>query len=148
METSFTQLNTDWNAEPNAPYPEVKIEGDKLELIFDLNYLQFCQFSEDQKGRIEFDGVIRYRLGQTNDEGWYDGQCRFSKIAPNWGEFYLIEGDSRMSESPDDWVIVGESDSERNHYLFYLRDETFECVAESWRFEPLKAEQGGSGDAG
>ena len=141
METKFTQLNEDWNAEPNSPVPEAIVNGRNLELTFYLNHFIFEQFEEEQMGRIEFSNVTRYRLGRTNDEGWYRGQCRFSGIAPKWGEFYLIVGNSKMDESPDDWIQIQEHDSKTNHYLFYLRDETFECEATSWKFEPLKVER-------
>jgi hypothetical protein len=47
-----------------------------------------------------------YRLGGTNDEGWYVGQCRFSKVAPAWGEFYEVDGDLKLESSSDDWVVT------------------------------------------
>lgn len=145
MKTTFTKLNTVWNAEPNAPYPTVKIEGNTLELYFTLNSFEFPEFTEDQKGKIEFTGVRRYRLGPTNDEGWFRGQCRFSEVAPGWGEFYLVEGNKRMEDSPNDWREIESSLAPTNHYLFYLRDETFECEATSWKFEPLTADPVASG---
>jgi hypothetical protein len=41
-----------------------------------------------------------------------------------------------MESSPNDWVLVGpESQSATKHFLFYLRDQTFECDAEA--VEPL-----------
>jgi hypothetical protein len=71
-----------------------------------------------------------------NDEGWYLGQCRFSKIAPAWGEFYEVDGDLKLESVPNDWIVVGpESRTTAKHFLFYLRDQTFECDAES--IEPL-----------
>jgi hypothetical protein len=39
-------------------------------------------------------------LGRTNDEGWYLGQCRFSKVAPTWGEFYHVQAISNWSPRP------------------------------------------------
>jgi hypothetical protein len=145
MKTTFTKLNTNWNAEPNAPYPEVKIQGSTLKLYFTLNSFEFSDFADDQKGKIEFTGVRRYRLGRTNDEGWYRGQCRFSGIAPSWGEFYLVEGNKRMEESPKDWEDVDTNSEPSNHYLFYLRDQTFECEATSWKFEPLTVDPDATG---
>ena len=77
--TTFRKLNEGWNAEPNAPDPEVTVCGDDVLLSFVLNPFQFPQFAEEQRGLLRFNGCQRYRLGPTNDEGWYRGQCRTSK---------------------------------------------------------------------
>src|SRR5438046_391467 len=88
MTTRFLRLNNDWNAEPNAPEPRVTEVGADLEMTFLLNDFQFKQYHEVDIGTIRFENCWRYRLGATNDEGWYRGQCRFSKLAPKWGELY------------------------------------------------------------
>jgi hypothetical protein len=136
MSTRFIKLNDDWNAEPNAPAPAIAPSGNDVVLEFRLNPFQFTQFSEGDRGRLVFRDCWRYRLGVTNDEGWYLGQCRFSKAAPAWGEFYEILGDLKLESSPDDWVVLGaEPHAPARHFLFYLRDQTFECDAEM--VEPL-----------
>jgi hypothetical protein len=33
---------------------------------------------------LTFTGARQWRLGPTNDEGWYRGQCRYVGIAPKW----------------------------------------------------------------
>ena len=133
---SFNRLNDGWNAEPNAPYPRVIASGTDILVEFFLNPFQFRQFGPDDQGIIRFLDCSRFRLGATNDQGWYLGQCRYSKIAPAWGEFYEISGtDSRLDE-PDDWKTVNEASSASRHFLFYFRDDTFECIASDWRFEP------------
>lgn len=132
MNTCFVKLNDGWNAEPNAPAPAVTRSGNDLLLEFRLNPFQFKQFSEGDRGRLVFRNCWRYRLGGTNDEGWYLGQCRFSKIAPAWGAFYEVDGDLKLESAPNDWVVVGpEPGLTAKHFLFYLRDQTFECDAES-----------------
>ena len=35
--TDFLQLNDGWNAEPNAPTPEVIVDGDTVRLEFTAN---------------------------------------------------------------------------------------------------------------
>src|SRR5262245_63583583 len=85
-ETAFWKLNRDWNAEPNAPDPVVRVDGADLILEFTLNPWQFPQFAEGQRAHIRFRDAWRYRIGSVNDEGWYRGQCRFSSVAPAWGE--------------------------------------------------------------
>jgi hypothetical protein len=82
-----------------------------------------------------FEGCWRYRLGRTNDEGWYLGQCRFSRLAPEWGEFYEVSGDL-LDASVKDWVRLSAPPSDpTRHFLFYLRDSTFECDAVAYRLE-------------
>ena len=134
--TRFTKLNFGWNAEPNAPEPKVTVQGSDVWLDFLVNPFQFREFSEDETLRLCFRNVVRWRLGETNDEGWYRGQCRFSEDAPAWGEFYEVKGDLKLEAAPD-WVELrppGEHGT--RHFLFYLRDETFECTAEDWALQP------------
>ena len=133
--TTFRQLNDGWNAEPNAPEQKVAVDGRDVVVSFLMNPFQFPQFSAEDVGRLRFTSCRRYRLGSTNDEGWFRGQCRFSKISPRWGEFYEVTGDLRLAECPDDWIDLHHSDEPTRHFLFYFRDETFECDATDWRFD-------------
>jgi hypothetical protein len=111
--------------------PVVVRSGADVILEFDLNPFQSTNFSEGDRGRLIFHNCWRYRLGATNDEGWYRGQCRFSRTAPAWGEFYEVQGDLKVEASPQDWVVMGsEPESGAKHFLFYFRDETFECDAQ------------------
>src|ERR1035441_6944122 len=91
--TTFRKLNTEWNAEPNSPEPRVHVAGGDVFVTFLINPFQFPQFGPEDVGRLRFLSCQRYRLGSTNDEGWYRGRCRFSKLAPGWGEFYEVGGD-------------------------------------------------------
>jgi hypothetical protein len=132
---SFTQLNHGWNAEPNAPDPRTEVCGIDLLLSFLLNPFKFKRFKEEDRGIIRFVRCARYRLGSTNDEGWYLGQCRYSTLAPSWGEFYEISGVDTVRDQPTDWLIIADSARTR-HFLFYFRDSTFECIADGWQIEP------------
>ena len=76
-----------------------------------------------------------WRLGATNDEGWYAGQCRYGKAAPAWGEFYELLGKDDQRLTPNDWHELAPMPPETRHFLFYLRDNTFECLAADWRFK-------------
>jgi hypothetical protein len=133
--TSFRQLNADWNADPNSPEPQVAVDGRDVVVSFGVNALVFPDFAAEDVGRLRFHSCSRYRLGSTNDEGWYRGQCRFSKTAPRWGEFYEVSGDLRLSECPADWVEVSTPSGSSRHFLFYFRDETYECDASDWSLE-------------
>jgi hypothetical protein len=136
MKMTFVQLNDGWNADPNAPEPTVRVIGSDLVLSFFVNAFQFPEFNEGEQGCLRFINCERYRLGLTNDEGWYRGQCRFSKLAPSWGEFYLVSGDSPLLEAPLDWKLLRPANGTGKHFLFYFRDDTFECVAERCIIEP------------
>ncbi len=101
-----------------------------MTLRFYLNTFQFPQFNKGDIGEIIFKNCWRYRLGGTNDEGWYRGQCRFSKRAPDWGEFYEVGGDLMDDFLSLEWNVLSEPlHTPSKHFLFYLRDETFECDA-------------------
>ncbi|MGB0766162.1 MAG: hypothetical protein ACPGYV_00470 [Phycisphaeraceae bacterium] len=131
METEFTILNDGWNAEPNAPCPQIDIHGSDVLLTFVRNHLMYSDVEEDSTMSIRFKDCHKYRLGPTNDEGWYRGQCRFSKIAPQWGEFYEIQGNTLDEQlNKQEWKILPGNGTKR--FLFYFRDETFECDAESY----------------
>jgi len=132
----FKQLNHGWNAEPNAPTPVIRRDGADVVLRFFLNPFQFKQFQEEDVGGLRFSDCVRYRLGPTNDEGWYRGQCRYRAVAPAWGEFYELIGDDLLIDQPIDWVTVSPPSRPGRHFLFYLRDHTFECIASDWRFDP------------
>ena len=67
------------------------------------------------------------------------GQCRYSHIAPEWGEFYEVTGDLQMEKCPNDWIDVGPPQKRNRHFLFYFRDETFECDAMDWKLEFIRA---------
>ena len=132
MSTTFTKLSIDWNAEPNSPDPTVTVAGRDVLLAFYMNAFQFARFNEEDMGILRFENCRRYRLAPTNEEGWYQGQCRFSKMAPAWGEFYEVSGDLLLDRCPEDWVDIGPRTSAQKHFLFYLRDHQFESDAESW----------------
>lgn len=135
--TTFVQLNHGWNADPNSPEPQVTVVAGDVVVTFFVNAFQFSEYTEGTKATIHFKSCQRYRLGSTNDEGWYMGKCRFSKLAPRWGEFYQLAGDPDLLLAPSDWTVVQPETGcgSMEHYLFYFRDETFECLARSWEVE-------------
>jgi hypothetical protein len=134
----FHQINEGWNAEPNAPNPSVEVRGEDLVLTFRVNPYQFRDFEQGEAGVLRFVQCERYRLGSPDDVGWYRGRCRFSSLAPKWGEFYRVEGDAALLGSPGDWKSVRPLSGDGRHYLFYFRDETFECVAAGCVIEPTE----------
>lgn len=131
METGFIHLNTNWNAEPNAPDEEVYEGPGYISLYFTANPWAYDGFDENQRLELRFHGCSKWRLGETNDEGWYSGLCRFSDKAPQWGEFYEVTGNTLSDNSPNDWQHIEDSTGKK-HFIFYLRNNTFECEADSF----------------
>ena len=140
MSTTFHQLNKNWNAEPNSPNPKVEWQGDDLKLTFLMNSYQCSEFDKNNIGEIIFTDCSRFRLGTLNDEGWYRGQGRFADIPHQWGEFYEVFGDLRLDSFSDDWNTHVPDVARRSHYLFYFRDEDFECDARCWSLNITKSE--------
>jgi hypothetical protein len=58
------------------------------------------------------------------------GSVAFSKIAPAWGEFYIVTGSASLLDIPTDWRVVAKPTRDGQHFLFYFRDEMFECIAD------------------
>lgn len=142
MSTTFHQLNSGWNADPNVPLPKAEWQGADLRLTFRVNAFQFHEYDLGDIGEITFTDCARYRMGSLNDEGWYRGQGRFAGITHEWGEFYEVRGDLRLGALPEDWETRTPDVAGRNHYLFYFRDEDFECDAQGWKIKIIKADKG------
>ena len=134
MNTEFKQLNRGWNAEPNAPEETVSFSDNMLSLTFFVNPWAYEGYIEGQRAELKFKGCSKWRLGSTNDEGWYKGLCRFGKLAHRWGEFYEVGGET-LDHLTDDWRFTGLPQG-RSRFLFYLRDSTFECQADSYEYYP------------
>lgn len=144
---TFQRLNLDWNAEPNAPDVLVDASGGQVRIEFYLNPFAY-RAEADEIGRLTFEQCSAWRLGSTNDEGWRRGQCRYSRSAPAWGEFYELSGPDDRSHEPSDWRRPTPLGAGDRHFLFYLRDETFECFASRWMFERgLSREIAATGDS-
>jgi len=135
----FHQLNAGWNADPNVPGPKVTRAGHDVLLAFWLNTRQFQNFKPSERGVLRFLDCERYTVTDINDHGWYLGQCRYSNIAPDWGEFYEIVGKDPLRDQAPGWVDVGGKPNGARHFLFYFRDETFECFARNWTIEAAEA---------
>lgn len=142
----FLQLNQGWNADPNGPEPQVRATGSTVELGFWLNGFVWPA-DMGLAGRLRFLDCARWRLGPTNDHGWHRGQCRYSRLAPAWGEFYELVGKDDLRLQRSDWQTPPVSGTGDRHVLFYLRDHTFECLAADWRLERLRGPERADGAA-
>ncbi len=147
MTTTFKKLNEGWNADPNDPKIRIEKIGPDLRVTFELNSFEFSDFEKGRRAELRFLHCTRHRLGKINDEGWFRGQCRFSDVAPSWGEFYEVSGDLRLDQIPNDWRSGLQTDMETRHFLFYFRDAEFECDATDVYWRVQRTEQVESGKA-
>ena len=70
-----------------------------------------------------------------NDEGYYGGQYRYKYTELPWGDFYEIDTDWKSDFHKNNLIILPIIDCARlKHYILFLRDNTFECVAENYEF--------------
>ena len=136
----WKKLNYDYDAEPNGPSAHVSVANRNLDLDFFLNHYLWPNLRPEARGRLTFNEVWQYRLGSTNDEGFYRGQCRYSASGIPWGDFYELYDSDWRNTFPNDRICVASdlmNDHELRHFLFYLRDETFECIAKAYSFTML-----------
>ena len=129
----FTRLNEGWNAEPNAPGLRLKRVEETLLAHMAPNAFLYPAFAGVREITLRFAGCARYRITPVNDETWHRGGCRFSALAPSWGEFYEIAGDTRDGLDPAPWTAMDGTGT--RHFHFYLRDEALEVKAADWSLE-------------
>lgn len=131
---TFTRLNEDWNADPNDVGLKIEQKGQSLLAHMRPNPYAYREFEKIPKITVNFEDCAKFRVTPVNDHGWYGGQCRFSALAPSWGEFYEISGNTRDNIDPTPWITMEGSGS--RHFHFYLRDETLEVKARDWSMLP------------
>jgi len=133
---NFTRLNKDWNAEPNAPDVRLSVDGTNVRLEFYLNSFMYNNVKQGDKATLTFYNCHKYSLNSMNDEGYYMGQYRYKDSELPWGEFYQLDTDWR-GDFPQEQVILNPHTTGKRHYIFFLKDNTFECAADNFSFERL-----------
>lgn len=131
-----TLLTTDWNADPNAPEVKLTAEDTSVTIDFFVNYFLFDKFKEGDQARVIFLNCLKYSFNSMNDEGYYMGQYRYKYTDLPWGEFYKLDTNWETDFPARHITLTEMTDKERlNHYIFFFKDNTFECVAESYQLE-------------
>jgi len=134
----WTKLNTTFDADP-VDSPRVLAGERGVQVIIWMNPSEEHDVLEGEKAEIYFRGAHCFRVGSPNDEGFYRGQCRFSKSGLPWGAFYELHESGWETTFPVDKRIISPASSHANlkHYLWHFHDETFECIAEYYEFRRL-----------
>ncbi len=135
----FVKISDNWNADPVLPEIELKVIGQNLEMIIFLNYFAFDNFSEGDKAIITFENCSKYSLNTCNDEGYYYGQYRIKPDELPWGEFYEITS-GLNKDFPKPVVDLSDDHKEKRHFLFFFKDDTFECLADNYKIEFIYAD--------
>jgi hypothetical protein len=131
-----TLLTTDWNADPNSPEVELIVTKSAVTLVFFVNYFIYENFREGDKAKLTFNNCFKYSFNSMNDEGYYMGQYRYKYNDLPWGEFYKIETNWETDFPVKHTTLTEMTDkSKLNHFIFFFKDNTFECVAESYQLE-------------
>jgi hypothetical protein len=134
----YTRDNIGWNAEPNAPDVRLSTAGNDVTLRFYLNCFLFDRFNEDDQAKLTFCNCRKYTLNSMNNEGYFAGHYRFTNQSLPWGEFYEIQTDLPDEPGVNFTMLNADADDQRlRHYIFFFRDNTFECLAESFALEFL-----------
>ena len=135
----YKKLNIEWNAEPNAPLPELSVDGSQIRIKFFLDSFLNDYLEDDEMGELIFVNCHKYSFNNCNDEAYYRSKYRYNNSQLPWGEFYELQTEWR-NDFPQDGIVLNESVDESilKHFIFFLRDNTFECVAEKYEFSYLK----------
>lgn len=109
----------------------------KLKLNLNLNYFNFPLFKEGDCGTIHFINVKAFKIGDLNDEGFFlnDHPIWNKSNFPEgiyWNSFYEVKN------TPEDYfnsfyrVSYLPNNKDFHHYVFFMKEGTFECLAESF----------------
>lgn len=132
----YLRLNKNWDADLTPSELGILVNENELELTFSLDPVQFAHIDKGDKGILEFHEVYAYRSAAIDKERYLDGQFRFKNNELPWGGFYELPNSSWKTDFPADKVIVNDSlkGTKLKHFVFFLPDQLFECLAEEYSF--------------
>lgn len=132
----YFKITSDWNADPVSPGMDLEIIGNDLVMEIFVNYLVYDNYKEGDKAKITFENCSEYSLNTCNDEGYYYGQYRTNPNELPWGEFYEISNGLNR-DFPEPVVRLQGGNENKKHFMFFFKDETFECLASDFSIEHI-----------
>tara|TARA_R110002012_G_scaffold6480_7_gene30056 strand:- start:140951 stop:141769 length:819 start_codon:yes stop_codon:yes gene_type:complete len=130
----YFRITGDWNADPVSPEIHLEIDKNNLTMEIFVNHLVFDDFEKADKAKITFKNCSIYSLNGCNDEGYYYGQYRINSNELPWGEFYEIKSGIDR-KFPEPITRINDELEGKRHYIFFFKDETFECLADHFKLE-------------
>ncbi len=140
---TFQKQNIPFEAEPNVAEPHVEISDGNV-------ILSFAAKNSANDVELIFIETLMYRIGSPNDEGFYafgsDPRIKNDTIYSRqnfptleFGNFYQVSGVDWKGDLLGNRTQVLDEKYKENegfsHYVFFMKDGTFECVAKSWKVE-------------
>lgn len=130
----YVQITTDWNAHPVSPEIQLQIKGSNLLMSIFVNACVFEGFKDGDKANVLFRNCSKYSLNRCNDEGYYYRQYRTNQSELPWGEFYEIKAGLNR-DFPEPVVQLKVDTSNKRHFIFFFKDEIFECLTDDYEIE-------------
>ncbi|ANE52179.1 hypothetical protein [Flavisolibacter tropicus] len=119
---TYTQLNKDWNAEPNDPQVFLLVDQYSVIIEFYLNSFQFNNFQEGDKARLTFFNCHKYSFNTMNDEGYFMNKYRYTNEELPWGKFYKLNNDWSADFPIKYETLISQPNSDKlSHYLFFSK---------------------------
>lgn len=143
MQIDFQKIDLPFEPDLSTAVPLVETRGTDVLLSFLIHGM-------DDMAKIEFVDCLMYRVGAPNDEGFYlfgvesriNNDSIYSKNAfPNldFDTFYKVIGvDWKNDLLGNGTKILDNQYKEKEgfiHFVFFMKDGTFECVAKNYEIE-------------
>lgn len=139
-QVTFQKQNIPYAADPGVARPHVEKVGNDLLLTFTVQ-------DSGVSGAILFMEPLMFRVGDPNDEGFYRSgfepgiinesiysKKRFPDL--KFWDFYEVFGVDWKSDllgTSTDVLTQNFKEKEGfHHFVFFMKDGTFECVAREW----------------
>jgi hypothetical protein len=132
----FLKLNLDWDIDQENPDMSFAVKGADILLSFRLDCWRHTRFMPDDRGLIRLKNASHQRHGAPSAADFRKGRCRYHGMGQEWGRFYELIGRDEKLFWPKDWWSTKAQSNFRRHFLFYMPDATFECIADGWMIEP------------
>lgn len=149
MEIEKIQFHkVDIGVKPDPSLANPKVEVVKHEDVVNLHFEIENKNLLTKLAKIEFRNCLMYRVGSPNDEGFYSffykpeiiNESIYSKKnfpELEFDEFYLVEGYDWVKHQLGQGTIclkdIPSNINEYKHYVFFMKDGTFECVARDFK---------------